>query len=310
MGKEIKTVKDIPLQELLLPGHVACAGCGMAISVRHVLKILGGNTVVTVPACCLSVIQGLFPKTAVAVPLKNVPFASAAAVASGLKAGFRLQGKELNVVAIAGDGGTYDIGLQALSGAVERGEDIIYFCYDNQAYMNTGIQRSGATPYGAWTTTTPKGKKERRKDLGLMMIANGATYVATVNPSFPMDFYGKFLKAEEKKGPRVLIGYSVCPPGWRYTPELSIELGKLAVQTGAWILWEFEEGVFRFTGYSKRLAEGKAKRKPIELYLEPQGRFRNVLRDPEKLKALKRGINERWRVYRKIAEVYSSSTPG
>ncbi len=301
---KVKSIKDIPLQEYLMPGHAACAGCAMALAVRHVLKILGRNTTVTVPACCLSVIQGIFPKTAVDVPLKNTAFASAAAMASGIKAGYRVQGKNVNVIAIAGDGGTYDIGIQALSGAVERNEDIIYLVYDNQAYMNTGIQRSGATPYGAWTTTTPKGKTEKRKDLGFIMIANGARYVATVTPSYLMDFYSKFQKAKEKKGSRVVIDLSPCPPGWRYDPGFTIEIGKLAVQTGAWILWEFEDGVFQFTGFSKMIAEGKAKKKPVESYLKLQGRFKEIIKSKEKIEYYQELINENWEKYLKIAEIY------
>lgn len=183
------TVKDLSREEYLLKGHAACAGCGPAVSLRLLFKALGHKVLMVVPACCTTVIQGPYPYTSFAVPLQNVLFESTGAAASGIVAALRQRKVEdLTVVGWAGDGGTVDIGIQALSGAAERGTNFIYICYDNEAYGNTGMQRSGATPYGAWTTTTPSGKRERKKDMPLIMAAHRIPYVATACTSYPLDF--------------------------------------------------------------------------------------------------------------------------
>ncbi|MFQ5798990.1 MAG: thiamine pyrophosphate-dependent enzyme, partial [Bacteroidota bacterium] len=181
----------LPETELLRPGHLACPGCGATLAMRYALKALGAQTVLVIPACCWSVIDGPVPYSATAVPLYHAAFETAAATATGVKAGLDVQADtETNVVAWAGDGGTFDIGLQALSGAAERNEDIIYFCYDNEAYMNTGIQRSSATPFGAWTTTTPKEslKREHKKNIIEILAAHRIPYIATATVAFPEDF--------------------------------------------------------------------------------------------------------------------------
>ena len=193
--------------ELLLNGHVACQGCGGALAMRLALKALGENTVITIPACCWTIISGDVLYHALKVPVFHTAFETAAITASGLKAGLRIKGKEdTTVMAWAGDGGTFDIGIQALSGAAERNEDIIYAVYDNEAYMNTGIQRSSATPWGAWTTTTPVRHPEDKPKKNIMeiMAAHGIPYAATATPAYPEDLIRKFKKAKEIKGMRFI----------------------------------------------------------------------------------------------------------
>ncbi|MEM2366726.1 MAG: thiamine pyrophosphate-dependent enzyme, partial [Candidatus Bathyarchaeia archaeon] len=183
------TIKEFPKEEYLLKGHAACAGCGPSIALRLLFKALGNKVIMVVPACCTTVIQGPYPYTSFAVPLQNMLFEATGATCSGIVAALKIRGLEdITVVGWAGDGGTVDIGIQALSGAAERETNFIYICYDNEAYGNTGLQRSGATPYGAWTTTTPTGKKERKKNMPLIMAAHKIPYVATACPSYPVDF--------------------------------------------------------------------------------------------------------------------------
>ncbi len=294
----------LPREEYLLPGNASCPGCGAAIALRHVLKALGGRTVFCIPACCTSVIQGLYPRSSFAISVLNIAFAAAAAAASGMAAALEVLGREDVVPVVwAGDGGTYDIGIQALSGAVERGDNLLYICYDNQAYMNTGIQRSGATPVGAWTTTTPTGKREPRKPLELIMLLHGARYVATACPSYPLDLYEKVKKAAKIKGPRFILCLAPCPTGWRYPPNKTVEVGRLAVETLVWPLWEFD-GEFRFTGPTKALAKGKLKPKPVKEWLKVQGRFRGALKNPEFVKAFEGEVKARWELLLRVAEVF------
>ncbi|HDM60105.1 MAG TPA: 3-methyl-2-oxobutanoate dehydrogenase subunit beta, partial [Archaeoglobus veneficus] len=263
-------IKELPKEEYLLKGNTACAGCGAAISLRLLFKALGNKVILVVPACCTSVIPGPFPYTSFAVPVQNILFEATGATASGVVAALRQRGiKDVTVVGWAGDGGTFDIGIQALSGAAERGTDFIYICYDNEAYGNTGVQRSGATPYGAWTTTTPSGKKERKKRITMIMAAHRIPYVATACPSYPMDFINKLRKAKEMKGTRFIHILSPCPTGWRYDTSKTIEIGRLAVQTGMWVLFEIENGKFKLNPPSSGLVD-KAKRKPVREYLKLQ----------------------------------------
>ena len=202
------------------------------------------------------------------------------------------------MVSWAGDGGTFDIGIQALSGAVERETNFIYICYDNEAYGNTGIQRSGATPYGAWTTTTPTGKRQRKKDMAFIMAAHRIPYVATACPSYPMDFINKVRKAKEIKGSKFIHLLAPCPTGWRYDTSKTVEMGRLAVQTGMWVLFEIEYGKFKLNPPSDRLVD-KAKRKPVKEYLALQGRFRTLKEgDIEKIQ---KWVDEDWERYRKLA---------
>jgi len=285
-------------EEYILSGNASCAGCSATLSIRLAVKALGKKTILVVPACCTSVIQGVFPLTSLNIPVLNIPFASAGAAASGVVSGLRAQGTEdITVVAWAGDGGTVDIGIQALSGAAERGTNFIYVCYDNEAYGNTGMQRSGATPLGAWTTTTPTGKKEPKKNMPLIMAAHKIPYIATLSPSYPTDFIEKFQKAKATKGTKYLHILVPCPPGWRTDPEMSVELGRLAVQTGVWALFEIENSVFSLSVPSKPLLE-KSRRKPVQSYLEKQGRFRHLTE--QAVSQIQLGVDEGWEYYRKI----------
>jgi len=240
------------------------------------------------------------------VPLQNILFEATAAGASGIVAALRQRNLEdITVVGWAGDGGTVDIGIQALSGAAERETDFIYICYDNEAYGNTGMQRSGATPYGAWTTTTPSGKRERKKDMPLIMAAHRIPYVATACPSHPIDFINKLRKAKEIKGTKYIHILAPCPTGWRYDTSKTVELGRLAVQTGLWALFEIEYGKFKLNSPSDRLVD-KAKRKPVKEYLTLQGRFRNLTE--EDVKRIQSWVDEDWEHYRKLAS-NSASNP-
>lgn len=264
---------EIPREEYILKCTSACAGCGDSLSLRYVLKAAGPDTVLVVPACCTSVIQGIYPNTAFNVPVYNVAFAAAAACASGMSAALRAAGKKTNVIAYAGDGGTVDIGIQALSGAFERGTDFLYICYDNEAYGNTGMQRSGATPLGARTTTTPGGKMQPKKDLDAIVAAHRPPYMATACPAYPKDLFQKVKKALSYRGPTFIHILSPCPPGWRFSTEKTVEMGKLAVRTGMWILYEREQGKVTINGPSKA---AMVKPLPVEEYIRAQGRFRGI----------------------------------
>ncbi|MEM3463971.1 MAG: pyruvate synthase subunit PorB [Candidatus Bathyarchaeia archaeon] len=293
------TVKELPREEYLLKGHAACAGCGPSIALRLLFKALGNKVILVVPACCTTVIQGPYPYTSVAVPLQNILFESTAAAASGIVAALRKREMhDVTVVGWAGDGGTVDIGIQALSGAAEREADFIYICYDNEAYGNTGMQRSGATPYGAWTTTTPLGKKERKKNMPLIMAAHKIPYVATACPSYPTDLVNKLRKAKEIRGTKYIHILAPCPTGWRYDPSKTVEVGRLAVQTGLWALYEIEYGKFRLNPPSDRLFD-KTKRKSVEDYFALQGRFRGLTK--EDVGRIQRWLDEDWETYRKLA---------
>jgi len=292
------TIKELPKEEYLLKGHAACAGCGPAIALRLLFKALGNKIFLVVPACCTTVIQGPYPYTSSAVPLQNILFESTAAASSGIVAALRqLKRDDITVVGWAGDGGTVDIGIQALSGAAERETNFIYICYDNEAYGNTGMQRSGATPYGAWTTTTPSGKQERKKDMPMIMAAHRIPYVATACPSFPVDLVNKLRKAKEIKGTKYIHILAPCPTGWRYDASKTVELGKLAVQTGLWALYEIENGKFKLDSPSDRLID-RSKRKPVRDYFTPQARFRNVT--DQDIKRIEQWLDEDWERYRRL----------
>ncbi|MDD5748862.1 MAG: thiamine pyrophosphate-dependent enzyme [Actinomycetota bacterium] len=279
--------KSIPEDELFLPGNVACQGCPSSLGLRIALKALGRNTVLLVVASCTSVLQGSYPFSAIDVPLINVAFATGGASASGVAAGIKVLknrgeiSKEPTVLVWAGDGGTYDIGIQSLSGAAEREENFIYLCYNNEMYSNTGTQRSGATPLGAWTTTTPAGKAQQRKDIAQIMIAHRIPYVATVSLAYPLDFYTKILKAKNKEGTRYIELLAPCPPGWKFPSSKLIQVSRMAVQSGMWLLYEHEDGETRFNAVTKRIIDGKVRKRPVKDYLEMQGRFSKVLSSEE-----------------------------
>lgn len=297
-------IKNLPTNECLLSGNAACPGCPATIALRTVFKALGKKTVLTVPACCTAVIESLYPSTSFDVPVMNIAFEAAAAGASGVEAALRMQGdEETNVVAWAGDGGTYDIGLQALSGALERGTNFIYICYNNQMYSNTGIQRSGATPKGAWTTTTWGGKKEFKKEMGEIVMAHHIPYVAQACISYPEDLYNKVRKAASIKGPKYIEIFAPCPPGWRFGMERTVEMGIGAIESGAWALYECENDKVTFNGKSKLILEGKIERKPVRDWLQQQGRFKPIFKpDPNEntIKAIQEYVDRLWERYQKL----------
>nr|MDO8100283.1 3-methyl-2-oxobutanoate dehydrogenase subunit beta [Candidatus Njordarchaeota archaeon] len=285
-------ILGLPEEELVLPGNSSCAGCGGTLALRHTLKALGKRTIIVVPACCTSVIQGLYPNSALNIPTLNTAFASAAAAASGVTAALEArQVDDITVLAWAGDGGTADIGIQALSGAAERETNFLYICYDNEAYMNTGIQRSGATPYGMRTTTTPTGKREHKKDLPMVMAAHEIEYVATACPSYPKDLHDKVKKAKNIKGTKYIHILTPCPTGWLFDGSLTIEVGRKAVVSGSWILFEIEKGELELTSVSKNLIDPE-KRIPIEDYLKSQGRFDDLTE--EDLVEIKKWTSHQW----------------
>ena len=295
-------IKDIPIDECYIPGSAACPGCPATMAMRIVFKAIGKNMIMVVPACCTAVIESLHPKTSFNIPTMNIAFEAAAAGASGIEAALRQQGKEdTTVVAWAGDGGTYDIGIQALSGALERETNFIYICYNNQIYSNTGIQRSGATPYGAWTTTTVGGKTEFRKEMGEIIMAHHIPYAAQACIAYPEDLYKKVKKAKSIKGPKYIEIMAPCPPGWRFGMEKTVEMGTMAVETGAWALYEYENDKMTFNGKSKLILEGKIERKPIEDWIKYQGRFSHLFKpkkDIKRIKEIEDHIDQMWERYR------------
>ena len=282
----------IPAEELMRSGHSACPGCGATLVMRYLLKGLGSQTILTVPACCWTVIGTPFPTTALDVPMLDCAFEAAGASISGLRAAADQLGlKDVTIVGFAGDGGTVDIGLQALSGMLERRTDGIYVMYDNEAYMNTGVQRSGSTPEGAWTTTTPveefsRGKLEPKKDIMAIVAAHRPAYAATVNVAFPEDFVKKVQKAKAIHGPRFFHALAPCPPGWRYSSEKTIEVGRLATDTNMFPLYEVEEGVYRIT---RKLGVAK----PVQEYLRTQGRFAHL--GEAEIAQIQAEVDTRWK---------------
>ena len=293
-------MKDLTDEDVFTGGHTACPGCGGAMIAKNLMKVYGRNSIVYFPACCMLVFGGTYPLNAFRVPYLHVLFENSAACAGGIARALKRQGREdVNVLAIAGDGGTADIGIQALSGAAERNENITYVCYDNEAYMNTGIQRSGATPFRAWTTTTPvgserAGKIEPKKNMPRIMMAHEVPYVATASVSHPADMLRKMEKAKGIKGFRYLHILSPCPPGWRMEANLSIKAAKLAVDSGIWALYEYENGKFTINV--------KPKMTPIKEYLDMQGRFKHLT--PEERETIQKWVEEKWRVDLALADVY------
>lgn len=303
--KKPRTMKlSLPLEEYMNPGHLACQGCGATLAMRYVLKALGQRTVLCIPACCWSVIDGPFPYSCLDVPIFHCAFETAAASASGVKAGLEMVGdKETTVVAWAGDGGTFDIGLQALSGTAERNDNIIYVCYDNEAYMNTGIQRSSATPYGAWTTTTPVKhfKDQPKKDIVAIMAAHAIPYVATASVAYPEDLYRKMKKAKDIKGTRFFHIFAPCPSGWKSRPEDTIKLARLAVQTCYFPLYEIEWGEKYTLNIKPR------EKKPVIEYLRLQGRFSHLTE--KEINLIQAEVDRKWeRLLRRCGQTEEQPT--
>lgn len=273
--------RSVTKEEYFAPGHRACIGCGEALAVRLAGKALGSNIIIAEATGCMEIVSSPLPWTSWRVPWIHTLFENTAAVASGIESGLKamarkegLASQEVTVVAMAGDGGTSDIGLQALSGALERGHNFLYICFDNEAYMNTGIQRSSSTPYGASTTTSPAGKKSIgqvtwKKNMPAIVAAHNIPYVATACPSYPFDLMAKVAKGAATKGPAYVHILNICPVGWRCRPELTIKLGRLAVQTGVFPLYEVENGEYKLSVKTSKL-------KPVTEYLKLQGRFRHL----------------------------------
>ncbi|MBI4830238.1 MAG: pyruvate synthase subunit beta [Candidatus Lindowbacteria bacterium] len=259
-------------KELVCSGHYACQGCGGVIAMRHALRALGPRTIVVLPACCWSVIAGPFPYSALGVPVFHAAFETGGSTASGVRAALDIQGKiDINVLAWAGDGGTFDIGLQSLSGAVERNENIIYACYDNEAYMNTGIQRSSATPLRTWTTTTPElyPKETPKKDIVQILAGHKIPYVATTSVGFPDDLRAKFEKAKSIAGTKFLHVLSPCPPGWKYSSELTVTVARLATHCKVFPIYEVFDG-------ERYVINIEPEGKPAAEYLAMQARFSHL----------------------------------
>ncbi|RJP76581.1 MAG: pyruvate synthase subunit beta [Desulfobacteraceae bacterium] len=292
---EKTSILTLPEEELVHPGNRACAGCGLSIIYRIGLKALGRDTILVVPPSCLTVLQGLYPIASTQLPCLNVTFASTAAAATGVLGALRAQGREKTTVAAwAGDGGTSDIGIQALSGACERGENFIFICYDNEAYMNTGVQRSGTTPQGVITTTTPiRGKLQKKKEVPAIIAAHGIDYVATASAAYPLDLYDKIKKAKTISGPKYIHVHCPCPSGWGFDPRYTVKIGKLAVETGLYDIYEIDHGKFRLTGPSRKLESGK--RKPVSEYFKTQSRFKAL--SAEKIQEIQKSIDEKWEGY-------------
>ncbi|MEM0084860.1 MAG: thiamine pyrophosphate-dependent enzyme [Candidatus Methanomethylicia archaeon] len=272
----------------ILSGHRLCAGCAEPIIVKQVLLAIRGPTIVATATGCLEVSTTIYPYTSWNIPWIHVAFENVAAVASGIEAASKILHKKgiskyenIDVIAFAGDGGTYDIGIQALSGALERGHDFLYVLLDNEAYMNTGIQRSGGTPLGASTTTTPAGKvipgkSENKKPIADIVVAHKIPYVATATPAHYLDLIRKARKAIEVNGPTFIHALSPCPRGWRHSESITIEICKKAVDTCYFPLWEYDNGVYRLTDRSLMIAKNPSLKKPIEEFLKVQGRFSHL----------------------------------
>lgn len=271
-------LEDIPEKEYLYKGNTACAGCAAMLALRFILKAAGPETIIVNPACCSTVCQGSYPKSAYGVPVLNIAFAAAAAAADGMASAARNKGK--NIIVFAGDGGTVDIGIQALSGAIERNANILYVCYDNEAYSNTGMQKSGSTPLCAITTTTPTGRKDNKKDIDAIIMAHRPTYMASGCASFPKDLLKKVQKALTIDGIKFIHILTPCPTGWRYPTEKTIEIGKMAVKTGMWYLYEYEDGKITLNGPTIAAIR---KPMPVKDYLKMQGRFKGA--DIERMQA-------------------------
>ena len=294
----------LPRKDFFAPGHRACIGCAEALAVRLVAKALGREVIISNATGCMEIVSSPFPTTSWRVPWIHTLFENAAAVGSGIEAALKIlnqkgmRTKKPKVVAMGGDGATSDIGLQALSGAWERGHDLLYVCYDNEAYMNTGIQRSSATPFGASTTTSPAGKlsigqTRWKKNMPAIAAAHDIPYVATACPSYPFDLIDKVNKAVATAGPAYLHVLSPCPTGWRFPPDLSIRMGRLAVETGVFPIYEIENGKYKLNFDFPQL-------RPVRDYLAQQGRFRHL--PEEEIERIQEGVNREYEKLKKKLE--------
>lgn len=287
----------IPSENYFTPGHRACVGCGEVLAVRYVTKALGRDVIIAMATGCMEIISSQMPQTSWRVPWIHTLFENTAAVASGVEAALKVMmrkgiiaQKNITVAAMGGDGGTADIGIQALSGALERGHNFVYICFDNEAYMNTGIQRSSATPYGAFTTTSPPGKLSIgqvtwKKNMPAIVAAHNVPYVATACPGYPLDLIEKVKKAAKVKGPAYVHVLSTCPVGWRLPADLSVRITRLAVETGIFPLYEIENGKYKLNFDFPQL-------RPVEDYLKLQGRFRHLT--PETIAEIQKRVTQEY----------------
>jgi len=310
MYEPVKGLKELPMDEPLSPGHRLCPGCGASIVVRQVLLAAPKDTVVANATGCLEVSTALYPYSAWNRPWIHSAFENAPAVASGIEAGFRAltkrgEAEEHPIVVFGGDGGTYDIGFQALSGAFERGQRFLYVCYDNEAYMNTGIQRSGGTPRGAWTTTTQvgsarAGKTEARKDIMSIVVAHRVPYAATASISHWRDLMNKVRKALSKDGPTFMLVTAPCTRGWRFDSAKTIKMSKLAVETRFFPLYEVEDGVYNIT-------VPVTSPKPMEEYLKAQGRYSHLFlqQNAAELEIVKKDVEDNYKRLEKLSQLTS-----
>ncbi|PTD94567.1 pyruvate synthase subunit beta [archaeon SCG-AAA382B04] len=280
-------------KERFTSGHRACGGCGLALGARLAMKAVDDNSIATCATGCLEVTSSPYPQSSWKIPWLHSLFENSAAVAGGVEAALRAKGKQdINVVAQGGDGGTVDIGMRSLSGMLERGHDVAYICYDNEAYMNTGIQRSGSTPMNASTTTSPAGEESfgnenRKKNALKIAAAHNIPYVASASVAYPDDLIEKVKKANEINGPTYVQIHTPCPTGWGHEGDITVKLARLAVETGLWVLYEREEGEIKDV---KKIKD----RKPVEEYLKPQKRFKHLFK--------KEGGEERIQEIQEIAD--------
>jgi pyruvate ferredoxin oxidoreductase beta subunit len=278
-------------------GHKACAGCGGSLAVRHILKVLGERTFAAIPAGCMSAVGFIYPQLCFTNNAIISTFPGTASMLSGIAAGAKALGlKDYHVVGIAGDGGTADIGIQALSGAIDRRDRVIYICYDNEAYMNTGIQKSGLTPYGAKTTTTPAGENIRgtvtqKKNMFEIVAAHGIDYAATASVGYLQDFINKIQKASLVEGTSYIHVYAPCPTGWGTPTGTTIDIAKEAVDCGLWYLAEYENDEFRLNKNPTTFTS-------VEKYLMNQGRFRHL--QPEDIRQIEESRDKKWARMRRM----------
>ncbi len=289
-------LEELPDEGAYTPGGKSCAGCMAANIAINVMRILGKNTIVSVPPSCMSVFGGTFPNINWDVPYFHMQFSNTASTVTGISRALKAQGKDdVVVLGMAGDGGSADMGLQTLSGAAHRNENILYICYNNQAYENTGIQASSVSPYGAWSTTTPvtgefTGNEYMPKDLPRILIAHDAQYVATASTSHIQDFINKVEKAKNMKGFRYIEILSVCTPGWRTESHLGPQLAKESVESGYWLLVEFENGELKLNHEPKFIG--------LEDFLKKQGRFKHI--SEGQIDEMKKHIKRRYQTYKNL----------
>ncbi|MBV9329777.1 MAG: pyruvate synthase [Chloroflexi bacterium] len=304
----IKTVKQVPYTEYFVSGHRTCQGCESALVMRYIAKAAGPRTIVLGSTGCMYVANTSYYTTPWVVPWMHTQLGAAGSAALGASAGLKvlmrkgkLKDEPINVIAFCGDGGGADMGLSAISAALTHAEyRFLVVLYDNESYANTDIQLSGSTPYGAVTTFSPSGKHKRimhtrwKKNTPGALVAGhpDAAYIATADAAYGVDFMNKVRKGLAAGGPAFIHVLDPCPKGWHYDPQLSHELGKLAVETGIWSLWEMEDHTVKLNGTTRAIASGRARRKPVREYLAQQGRFAHFTDEDYDL--FQRRVDEQW----------------